>query len=78
MVVNLGALKSKDYGTVFEDIKQVVEASAPYPVKVILETSSLNDEEKVVACALSKQRELLLLKLQLVLVEAEQPSMILN
>lgn len=54
MVVNLGALKSKDYGTVFEDIKQVVEASAPYPVKVILETSSLNDEEKVVACALSK------------------------
>jgi len=54
MVVNLGALKSKDYGTVFEDIKQVVEASAPYPVKVILETSSLDDEEKVVACALSK------------------------
>ena len=47
-------LKSKDYGTVFEDIKQVVEASAPYPVKVILETSSLEDEEKVVACALSK------------------------
>ena len=31
----------------------MVEASAPYPVKVILETSSLNDE-KVVACALSK------------------------
>jgi deoxyribose-phosphate aldolase len=54
MVVNLGALKSRDYQTVFEDIQQVVEASVPYPVKVILETSSLDDEEKVVACALSK------------------------
>ncbi|MDC0253991.1 deoxyribose-phosphate aldolase [Bacteriovoracales bacterium] len=54
MVVNLGALKSRDYKTVFEDIQQVVEASSPYPVKVILETSSLDDEEKVVACALSK------------------------
>jgi deoxyribose-phosphate aldolase len=54
MVVNLGALKSRDYHTVFEDIQQVVEASVPYPVKVILETSSLDDEEKIVACALSK------------------------
>lgn len=54
MVVNIGALKSKDYKTVYEDIKQVVEASKPYIVKVILETSSLDHDEKVVACALSK------------------------
>lgn len=54
MVINIGALKSKDYKTVFEDIKTVVEASRPNKVKVILETSQLNDEEKVIACALAK------------------------
>lgn len=54
MVINIGALKSKDYKTVYEDIKQVVEASKPYAVKVILETSSLDHDEKVLACALSK------------------------
>ncbi len=54
MVINIGALKSKDYKTVFEDIKTVVEASRPHKVKVILETSQLNDEEKVISCALAK------------------------
>ena len=54
MVINIGALKSKDYGLAFNDIQAVVIASAPYPVKVILETSLLNDDEKVIACALAK------------------------
>ncbi len=54
MVINIGALKSKDYETVFEDICRVVKASAPAGVKVILETSSLNQEEKIIGCALSK------------------------
>ncbi|MCP4148038.1 MAG: deoxyribose-phosphate aldolase [bacterium] len=54
MVVNIGALKSKDYKLVFEDIKAVVDASAPHKVKVIIEASNLNDEQKIVACALSK------------------------
>ena len=54
MVVNLGALKSQDYRTVIEDIQQVVEASKPFPVKVILETARLNDEEKIIASALAK------------------------
>jgi deoxyribose-phosphate aldolase len=54
MVINIGALKSKDYKLVYEDIKAVVEASAPHKVKVILETSSLNDEEKVIGCTLAK------------------------
>lgn len=54
MVINIGALKSKDYKLVFEDIKAVVEASAPHKVKVIIETAQLSDEEKVIACALSK------------------------
>ncbi len=54
MVINIGALKSKDYRTAFEDIKTVVEASRPHKVKVIIETSQLSDEEKVIACALAK------------------------
>lgn len=54
MVINTGALKSKDYETVYNDIKGVVEASKPFGVKVILENSGLNDDEKIIACALSK------------------------
>jgi deoxyribose-phosphate aldolase len=53
-VINLGALKSKDYALVFKDIEEVVQASKPWPVKVILETSRLTDDEKVVGCVLSK------------------------
>ncbi|MEZ4362236.1 MAG: deoxyribose-phosphate aldolase [Kofleriaceae bacterium] len=54
MVINLGALRSKDYETVFEDICRVVKAAAPAGVKVILETSTLSHEEKVIGCTLSK------------------------
>lgn len=54
MVINIGALKGQDYATVFEDIRQVVEVSKPYPVKVILETAALNEDQKIIACALSK------------------------
>ncbi|MBJ6759295.1 deoxyribose-phosphate aldolase [Myxococcaceae bacterium JPH2] len=54
MVINVGALKARDYRLVHQDIAAVVEASHPLPVKVILETGLLTDEEKVVACALSK------------------------
>jgi deoxyribose-phosphate aldolase len=54
MVINLGALKSLDYALVFEDIAAVVQAAAPRPVKVILETGLLDQDQKVVACVLSK------------------------
>jgi deoxyribose-phosphate aldolase len=54
MVINTGELKSRNYQVVYEDIQKVVEASRPKPVKVIIESGGLNDEEKVVACALSK------------------------
>lgn len=54
MVINIGELKSKDYKAVYDDIRKVVEASHPHKVKVILETSSLNQEEKIAACVLSK------------------------
>ncbi|WP_373044915.1 deoxyribose-phosphate aldolase [Vulgatibacter sp.] len=54
MVVHVGALKSRDYATVHRDIAAVVAAARPWPVKVILETSLLDDEQKLLACALSK------------------------
>jgi len=54
MVINIGALKAKDYALVLHDIQAVVNASKPVPVKVILETSQLTDDEKIVGCALSK------------------------
>jgi deoxyribose-phosphate aldolase len=54
MVINIGALKSRDYETVFEDICRVVKASAPAGVKVILETSALDQEQKIIAISMSK------------------------
>jgi purine-nucleoside phosphorylase len=54
MVINIGALKAKNHRKVMLDIQAVVDAARPYPVKVIIETSSLNEDEKIVACALSK------------------------
>ena len=55
MVINIGALKSKDDQLVLRDIRGVVEEcrEARGVCKVILETSLLDDEEKVRACLLS-------------------------
>ncbi len=50
MVINIGALKDKDYKYVTNDIKEIVEASKPAIVKVIIETCLLTDEEKIAAC----------------------------
>ena len=56
MVINIGALKDKDYKTVREDIEAVVNiAKQKSIVKVIIETSLLNEEEKRIACELSKE-----------------------
>lgn len=56
MVINIGALKSRDYQVVYEDIAAVVSTThaANAIVKVIIETAFLTDEEKVIACQLSK------------------------
>jgi deoxyribose-phosphate aldolase len=54
MVINVGALKSKDYALVLDDIARVVGAAGDKTVKVILETGMLTREEKLIACALSK------------------------
>ncbi len=55
MVINIGALKDKNYTLVYEDIKAVVDNSGKAIVKVIIETSALTDEEKVIACELAKR-----------------------
>ncbi len=55
MVINIGALKAKDDATVLRDIRGVVEncKDGRALCKVILETSLLNEEEKIRACQLS-------------------------
>ncbi|GAB7095801.1 deoxyribose-phosphate aldolase [Halolamina litorea] len=50
VVVNVGRLKAGDIDAVGEDLAGVV-AATPLPVKVIIETALLTDEEKHAACA---------------------------
>jgi deoxyribose-phosphate aldolase len=55
MVINIGALKSRDYALVEQDIRGVVQAVGKDTiVKVILETTLLTRDEKIMACSLSK------------------------
>ncbi|MFA5524016.1 MAG: deoxyribose-phosphate aldolase [Tissierellales bacterium] len=54
MVINIGALKNKEYDVVREDIQAVVDAAKGKAlVKVIIETCLLTNEEKEIACKLS-------------------------
>jgi deoxyribose-phosphate aldolase len=55
MVLNVGALKDKDYDTVLADIQAVKAVCGQALLKVIIETCLLTDEEKVKACELAKQ-----------------------
>jgi deoxyribose-phosphate aldolase len=56
MVINIGALKSRDYELVERDIASVARASHADNaiLKVIIEAALLTDEEKVAACQLAK------------------------
>ncbi|KAJ6513518.1 hypothetical protein DFH09DRAFT_260327 [Mycena vulgaris] len=54
MVVNIGALKAGNFTLVYADIRAVVEAAGT-PVKVILETVFLSDEEKIAASFLAAE-----------------------
>lgn len=55
MVIPVGMLKDKDYIAVENDIRAVVEAAKTKALtKVIIETCLLTDEEKIMACKLSK------------------------
>lgn len=52
MVIRVGALKEGRNPEVVEDIRAVVEAASGCPVKVILETCYLTEEEKIRGCKL--------------------------
>jgi deoxyribose-phosphate aldolase len=56
MVINVGALRSGDHDAVRQDIQQVVQTAhaGGAVVKVILETSLLDDNQKAIACTLCK------------------------
>lgn len=56
MVQNVGALKSRDYRAVSEDVAAVVAAAhaRQASVKVIIEAALLSDEEKVESCAIAQ------------------------
>lgn len=53
MVLDVGALKDRDDARVRDDIAAVVAAAGGVPVKVILETCLLTNDEKVRACEAS-------------------------
>lgn len=53
MVINVGALKDKDYPEVLADIRAVRAVSKGKTLKVIIETCLLTDDEKVKACELA-------------------------
>ena len=53
VVLGRAALQARDHAAVLRDLQEVV-AEARAPVKVILETSRLSNEEKVAACALAQ------------------------
>lgn len=55
MVINVGALKDKEYETVLADIREVKKACGGALLKVIIEACLLTEEEKVKACELSKE-----------------------
>jgi deoxyribose-phosphate aldolase len=55
MVINIGMLKSGNYGFVKRDIEAVVKAAGDAITKVIIETCYLSDKEKVKACMLAKK-----------------------
>ena len=53
MVIRIGALREGRNPEVVEDIRTVVDAASGAPVKVILETCYLTEEEKIRGCKLA-------------------------
>lgn len=53
MVINIGALKDKNYNYVLDDIKNVKNVCKSITLKVIIETCLLTDDEKTKACELA-------------------------
>ncbi|HNW90248.1 MAG TPA: deoxyribose-phosphate aldolase [Bacteroidales bacterium] len=58
MVINVGALKSRDLDLVEKDIRAIRRACRSNTIlKVIIETVLLTEEEKILACEISKKAE---------------------
>lgn len=57
VVMNISALKSHDWDFAERDLRGVIEVAKQYgaPVKAILETCLLTDEEKVAACQIAER-----------------------
>ncbi len=57
MVINIGALKDRNEALVFHDIKSVADIVQTHAaiLKVIIETSLLTEEEKILACKIAKK-----------------------
>ncbi|MDR2181036.1 MAG: deoxyribose-phosphate aldolase [Synergistaceae bacterium] len=53
MVIDIGALKAGLEDRVRRDMEAVVEAAGGVPVKVIIETCYLTEEEKIAACKIA-------------------------
>jgi len=54
-VLPIGLLKSSNYPAVFADLTVIVAAAAPNPIKVIIETALLTDEQKIAACYIAAE-----------------------
>lgn len=52
LVINIGRLKDGDNKFILRELRDIVEAADERPVKVILETCLLTEEEKIRACQL--------------------------
>lgn len=55
MVINIGALKSKNYTLVSNEIKTIRQTTKGKILKVIIETAYLNREEKIKVCEIAKE-----------------------
>ncbi|WP_225087813.1 deoxyribose-phosphate aldolase [Pectobacterium colocasium] len=62
MVINVGWLKSGKIDAVKADIQAVREVCAAIPLKVILETSLLDDEQIVLVCEMCRQLDVAFVK----------------
>ncbi|QZP39137.1 deoxyribose-phosphate aldolase [Halobaculum magnesiiphilum] len=61
LVINVGRLRAGEDDAVREEIAEVV-AAVPVPVKVIIETALLSDEEKRRACAAARDADAAMVK----------------
>ncbi len=50
MVVNIGAIKEKDFDFIEDEIRQIAQAIAPVGLKVIMEVGFLSEDELTEAC----------------------------